>query len=195
MISITAPHWSLFSTKQNVPLLLNLFLQDYPILSFNLPGITCLQVLSPIFWWVFFCSLWGADIFSFDIGLKHSSKCCLCLERSVNLEQYHYPVIFQRLITPSLAGPNIGPFSDSQHCLKLQPICYNFFIWSRDHSKKWFSYFEIFVTYFLIRLQVLPPLDATRSSSISFKIRTNEPNGLLMYSSGASSSHVSCFCL
>ncbi|XP_068083571.1 neurexin 1 [Anabrus simplex] len=36
---------------------------------------------------------------------------------------------------------------------------------------------------------VLPSLDATRSSSITFKIRTNEPNGLLMYSSGASSSH------
>ncbi|XP_021923608.1 neurexin-3 isoform X5 [Zootermopsis nevadensis] len=40
---------------------------------------------------------------------------------------------------------------------------------------------------------VLPPLDATRSSSISFKIRTNEPNGLLMYSSGASSSHADFF--
>ncbi|KAJ9589945.1 hypothetical protein L9F63_016929, partial [Diploptera punctata] len=36
---------------------------------------------------------------------------------------------------------------------------------------------------------VLPPLDSTRSSSISFKIRTIEANGLLMYSSGASSSH------
>nr|CAD7425076.1 unnamed protein product [Timema monikensis] len=38
---------------------------------------------------------------------------------------------------------------------------------------------------------VLPSLGSTKTSSISFKIRTNEPNGLLMYSSGASTSHVS----
>lgn len=34
--------------------------------------------------------------------------------------------------------------------------------------------------------QVLPPWRAAKSGSISFKIRTNEPNGLIMYSrSGA----------
>ncbi|XP_046998627.1 neurexin-1 isoform X1 [Schistocerca americana] len=36
---------------------------------------------------------------------------------------------------------------------------------------------------------VLPSLESSRSSSISFKIRTNEPNGLILYSSGASAPH------
>jgi hypothetical protein len=38
-------------------------------------------------------------------------------------------------------------------------------------------------------LQVLPSWDAPRTGSISFKIRTNEPNGLLMYSAGTTSAH------
>nr|CAD7395671.1 unnamed protein product [Timema cristinae] len=41
-----------------------------------------------------------------------------------------------------------------------------------------------------VKYTVLPSLGSTKTSSISFKIRTNEPNGLLMYSSGASTSHV-----
>ncbi|XP_063235605.1 neurexin 1 isoform X2 [Bacillus rossius redtenbacheri] len=42
---------------------------------------------------------------------------------------------------------------------------------------------------------VLPSLGSTKTSAISFKIRTVEPNGLLMYSSGASTSHADLFAL
>jgi hypothetical protein len=121
---------------------------SYLILSFNLPGITCLQVLSPIFLWIFVCSLWGTDTFPLYVGLKHPSKCCLCFERSAKHEESHYPVLFQLPITPSLSVPNVGPFSHSQHGLKLQPTCYQFCICGRDISQKRFSYFAIFVTDF-----------------------------------------------
>ncbi|XP_065332966.1 neurexin 1 isoform X3 [Cloeon dipterum] len=40
---------------------------------------------------------------------------------------------------------------------------------------------------------VLPSWDAPRTGSISFKIRTNEPNGLLMYSAGTTSAHADFF--
>lgn len=39
--------------------------------------------------------------------------------------------------------------------------------------------------------QVLPSWEAPRQGSISFKMRTTEPNGLLMYNSGAVSAQVS----
>ncbi|KAE8750773.1 hypothetical protein FOCC_FOCC002483 [Frankliniella occidentalis] len=38
---------------------------------------------------------------------------------------------------------------------------------------------------------MLPNWDAPRSGSLSLKLRTNEPNGLVIYSHGANSSHVS----
>lgn len=41
--------------------------------------------------------------------------------------------------------------------------------------------------------QVLPPWRAAKSGSISFKIRTNEPNGLIMYSRSGAHTRVCVF--
>lgn len=59
---------------------------------------------------------------------------------------------------------------------------YYYFILLEVTAKKWKNIKRRISPVF----QVLPPWRAAKSGSISFKIRTNEPNGLIMYSrSGA----------
>ena len=57
-----------------------------------------------------------------------------------------------------------------------------FLLWQKDSER-------------LSLFQVLPPWKAAKSGSISFKIRTNEPNGLVMYSRSGALTRVSAYML
>lgn len=47
-----------------------------------------------------------------------------------------------------------------------------------------FAYFFSILFFFLLPIQILPPWDTGKQSSISFKFRTNEPNGLILLTVG-----------
>lgn len=59
---------------------------------------------------------------------------------------------------------------------------------------KVFSLLFYFCIWYRRQLKMLPSWEASKTGSMSFKIRTNEPNGLLLYNNGAPHAQVCVVC-
>lgn len=186
----------------------------YLVISF-LPswGVDFLAAFSRSFFWLRFVTLFRLDSDPCKLGDTNKTErqgvalhfcfrvvVCVCYTTAIRSLLFLYPFFLVLLLPPShFFGWSYfviwaSPFYFIYPLLAFSRLPIRINVW----NKVLFCFVLLFDFFSRIwyrrQLKMLPSWEASKTGSMSFKIRTNEPNGLLLYNNGAPHAQVCVVC-